>query len=172
MNRVFSKSDSTYSVSDDYAARLELEKLRSRVTELETRLGERKGPQGLNFYVSLWDYSEACMFSDCLGADHIFFIDIIKKLFFGTLCKIMFSVSPVLTTPTYPTPPQVDHFFALGSPLAVFLMMREHEHLIRRSHMSAESLLPSCVCNRIHNVHHPSDPVVRVGVCEECVRWG
>ncbi|XP_064389425.1 phospholipase DDHD1-like isoform X1 [Halichondria panicea] len=95
--------DSTYSVSDDYAARLELEKLRSRVTELETRLGERKGPQGLNFYV--------------------------------------------------------DHFFALGSPLAVFLMMREHEHLIRRSHMSAESLLPSCVCNRIHNVHHPSDPV-------------
>ncbi len=93
MNCVF--SDSTYSVSDDYAARLELEKLRSRVTELETRLGERKGPQGLNFYVSLWDYGEACMFSDCLGADHIFFIDIIKKLFFGTLRKIMFSVSPV-----------------------------------------------------------------------------
>ena len=50
-------------------------------------------------------------------------------------------------------------------------MLREHERLIKKSHKSAESLLPSCVCSRIHNVHHPSDPVVSVCVCVcVCVR--
>ena len=55
---------------------------------------------------------------------------------------------------------QLDHFFAVGSPLAVFIMMREHDMLVKRGHKSGASILPTCVCKRIHNVHHPSDPVV------------
>jgi hypothetical protein len=55
---------------------------------------------------------------------------------------------------------QVDHFFALGSPLGVFLAMREHETLVKKSYKGAASILPACVCKRIHNLNHPSDPVV------------
>ena len=55
---------------------------------------------------------------------------------------------------------QVDHFFAVGSPLPLFLLMREHDQLIKKGHRGAASLLPTCVCKRVHNVHHPSDPIV------------
>eukprot|EP00731_Ephydatia_muelleri_P020048 Em0012g873a len=53
----------------------------------------------------------------------------------------------------------VDHFFAVGSPLGVFILMREHESLVKRGHRSSASLVPAEVCRRIHNLHHPSDPV-------------
>ena len=55
---------------------------------------------------------------------------------------------------------KVDHFFAVGSPLGVFILMREHESLVKRGHRSSASLVPTEVCRRIHNLHHPSDPVV------------
>ena len=54
---------------------------------------------------------------------------------------------------------KVDHLFAVGSPLGIFLMLREHSPLVKES-KGADSLLPSAICKRIHNVHHPSDPVV------------
>uniref|UniRef100_A0A1X7VN80 DDHD domain-containing protein n=1 Tax=Amphimedon queenslandica TaxID=400682 RepID=A0A1X7VN80_AMPQE len=53
---------------------------------------------------------------------------------------------------------KVDHLFAVGSPLGIFLMLREHSPLVKGS-KGADSLLPSAICKRIHNVHHPSDPV-------------
>jgi len=53
----------------------------------------------------------------------------------------------------------LDHFFAVGSPLAVFLMMREHETLVKKGHRSTCSIIPTSVCKRIHNLHHPSDPI-------------
>ena len=56
----------------------------------------------------------------------------------------------------------IDHFFAVGSPLGIFIMLREHGSLIKRDHKGAGSFLPSCVCRRIHNLHHPSDPVVSI----------
>lgn len=55
---------------------------------------------------------------------------------------------------------QIEHFFAFGSPTALFIAMKEYETLVSKSHRSAESFLPSCVCKRIHNVQHPSDPIV------------
>lgn len=55
---------------------------------------------------------------------------------------------------------QVDHLFAVGSPLGLFIMLKEHESIVKKDFKGASSLLPSCVCRRIHNVHHPSDPVV------------
>ena len=57
--------------------------------------------------------------------------------------------------------------FILGSPLGMFLALRDVEEHIYRHHKSAQSLLPASICKRIHNVHHPSDPVVSlcVGVC-------
>ena len=55
----------------------------------------------------------------------------------------------------------VDHLFAMGSPLGIFIMLREHSNLIKKDYQGADSFLPSCICKRIHNVHHPSDPVVR-----------
>ena len=55
---------------------------------------------------------------------------------------------------------QLDHFFAVGSPLGVFIMMREHETLVKKGHKSACSLIPKSVCKKIHNLHHPSDPIV------------
>jgi hypothetical protein len=53
----------------------------------------------------------------------------------------------------------VDHFFAVGSPLPLFLVMKEHDCLIKKGHRGAASLLPTCICKRVHNVHHPSDPI-------------
>ena len=54
----------------------------------------------------------------------------------------------------------VNHFFAVGSPLGIFIMLKEHESLVKRDFKGADSLLPTALCCRIHNLHHPSDPVV------------
>ena len=54
----------------------------------------------------------------------------------------------------------VDHFFAVGSPLGIFVMLKEQDNTIKKHFKGAESFLPSCMCRRIHNLHHPSDPVV------------
>ncbi|CAI8058120.1 Phospholipase DDHD1 [Geodia barretti] len=53
----------------------------------------------------------------------------------------------------------IDHFFAVGSPLPLFLVMREHDCLIKKGHRGAASLLPTCICKRVHNLHHPADPI-------------
>lgn len=53
----------------------------------------------------------------------------------------------------------LDHFFAVGSPLPLFLLMKEHECLIKKGHRGAASLLPPSICKRVHNVNHPSDPI-------------
>jgi phospholipase DDHD1 len=60
---------------------------------------------------------------------------------------------------------QIDHFFAFGSPTALFIAMKEYETLVSKDHQGAESFLPSCVCKRIHNMQHPSDPIVREYLC-------
>ena len=54
----------------------------------------------------------------------------------------------------------VDHFFAVGSPLGIFIILKEHDNHVVRDYKCAKSFLPSSVCGRIHNLHHPSDPVV------------
>ncbi len=54
----------------------------------------------------------------------------------------------------------VDHFFAVGSPLGIFIILKEHDGHVKRDYKGAKSFLPSCMCSRIHNLHHPSDPVV------------
>lgn len=54
---------------------------------------------------------------------------------------------------------QLEHLFILGSPLGMFLALRDVEEHVYRHHKSAQSLLPASVCKRIHNIHHPSDPV-------------
>lgn len=77
----------------------------------------------------------------------------------------------------YSLPIQLDHFFAVGSPLPLFLLMKEHECLIKKGHRGAASLLPPSICKRVHNVNHPSDPIVShcligkmcVGVIIMCV---
>lgn len=43
----------------------------------------------------------------------------------------------------------------------MFLALRDVEEHVYRHHKSAQSLLPASVCKRIHNIHHPSDPIVR-----------
>lgn len=55
---------------------------------------------------------------------------------------------------------QLEHLFILGSPLGMFLALRDVEEHVYHHHKSAQSLLPASVCKRIHNIHHPSDPVV------------
>ena len=57
---------------------------------------------------------------------------------------------------------QLEHLFILGSPLGMFLALRDVEQHIYRNHKSAQSLLPASICKRIHNIHHPSDPIVRM----------
>jgi len=57
---------------------------------------------------------------------------------------------------------QLEHLFILGSPLGMFLALRDVEEHVYRHHKSAQSLLPASICKRIYNVHHPSDPVVSV----------
>ena len=54
----------------------------------------------------------------------------------------------------------MEHFFAVGSPLGVFLAMRDLSKHVDAGHQSAKGLLPHSVCKRIHNIMHPSDPVV------------
>ena len=56
----------------------------------------------------------------------------------------------------------VDHFFAVGSPLGIFIMLKEHDTIVKKDFQGAKSFLPSCICRRIHNLHHPSDPVVGI----------
>ncbi len=55
---------------------------------------------------------------------------------------------------------EVDRMFIYGSPLGLFFSMREHGDLVVKDHRSAASILPSSVFKRLHNVHHPSDPIV------------
>ena len=105
------------------------------MAELEQKLGVKKEQKGLKFKV-LEKYI------------HMYLTRI-------NYCQISLSKCFSLCTVL-----QVDHFFALGSPLGVFLAMREHETLVRKSYKGAASILPACVCKRIHNLHHPSDPVV------------
>ena len=54
----------------------------------------------------------------------------------------------------------MEHLFLFGSPLGMFILMREHESLVKRGHRSSASLVPTEICKRIHNIYHPSDPEV------------
>lgn len=58
---------------------------------------------------------------------------------------------------------QVEHLFIVGSPLGLFIAMRDAEKHVDPHHRSAQSLLPYSVCKRIHNIYHPADAVVRPG---------
>ena len=54
---------------------------------------------------------------------------------------------------------QVEHFFAIGSPLAIFVSLRNLDEYIDSAHKSCQSLLPYEICKRFYNIFHPADPV-------------
>lgn len=53
--------------------------------------------------------------------------------------------------------PQVENFFCMGSPLAVFLALRG---IRPGTSGSQDHILPRTICNRLLNIFHPTDPVV------------
>ena len=54
---------------------------------------------------------------------------------------------------------QVEHFFAIGSPLAIFLSLRNLDYFVDAKHKSSQSLFPYEICKRFYNIFHPADPV-------------
>ena len=52
---------------------------------------------------------------------------------------------------------QVENFFCMGSPLAVFLALRG---IRPGSSVQQDHILPTSICRRLFNVFHPTDPVV------------
>ena len=54
---------------------------------------------------------------------------------------------------------QVEHFFATGSPLAVFVSLRNLDEYIDSTHKSCQSLFPYEICKRFYNIFHPADPL-------------
>lgn len=53
---------------------------------------------------------------------------------------------------------QVENFFCMGSPLAVFLALRG----IRPGNTGDQDhIMPKSICRRLFNIFHPTDPVVR-----------
>lgn len=52
---------------------------------------------------------------------------------------------------------QVENFFCMGSPLAVFLALRG---IRPGSSCHQDHILPTTICSRLFNVFHPTDPVV------------
>lgn len=52
---------------------------------------------------------------------------------------------------------QVENFFCMGSPLAVFLALRG---IRPGSSCRQDHILPTAICSRLFNVFHPTDPVV------------
>ncbi|XP_038074819.1 phospholipase DDHD1-like [Patiria miniata] len=51
---------------------------------------------------------------------------------------------------------QIDSFFCVGSPLAVFLVMRGYR---AQGNGSISHIIPKSICKRIFNIYHPADPV-------------
>ncbi|KAI6657326.1 Phospholipase DDHD1-like [Oopsacas minuta] len=54
---------------------------------------------------------------------------------------------------------QVEHFFAIGSPLAIFISLRNLDEYIDTRYKSCLSLFPYEICKRFYNIFHPADPV-------------
>ena len=54
---------------------------------------------------------------------------------------------------------QVEHFFAIGSHLAVFVSLRSLDEYIDSTHKSCQSLFPYEICKRFYNIFHPADPL-------------
>ena len=52
---------------------------------------------------------------------------------------------------------QVENFFCMGSPLAVFLALRG---IRPGASCHQDHILPTSICSRLFNVFHPTDPVV------------
>lgn len=52
---------------------------------------------------------------------------------------------------------QVENFFCMGSPLAVFLALRG---IRPGTSCHQDHILPTAICSRLFNVFHPTDPVV------------
>lgn len=52
---------------------------------------------------------------------------------------------------------QVENFFCMGSPLAVFLALRG---IRPGTSCHQDHILPTSICGRLFNVFHPTDPVV------------
>ena len=53
----------------------------------------------------------------------------------------------------------MEHFFAIGSPLAVFVSLRNLDEYIDSTQMSSQALFPYEICKRFYNIFHPADPV-------------
>ncbi|XP_071441965.1 phospholipase DDHD1-like isoform X2 [Hetaerina americana] len=51
---------------------------------------------------------------------------------------------------------EIDNFFCLGSPLAVFLALRWKDPRETACH---SEIIPPSLCHRLFNIYHPSDPV-------------
>ena len=63
-----------------------------------------------------------------------------------------------VVTSALPPAEQVENFFCMGSPLAVFLALRG----IRPGILGTQDhILPKSICQRLFNIFHPTDPVVR-----------
>lgn len=52
---------------------------------------------------------------------------------------------------------QVENFFCMGSPLAVFLALRG---IRPGTSCQQDHIMPTTICRRLFNVFHPTDPVV------------
>ena len=64
----------------------------------------------------------------------------------------------MVTSALQPAAEQVENFFCMGSPLAVFLALRG----IRPGILGTQDhILPKSICQRLFNIFHPTDPVVR-----------
>jgi len=57
---------------------------------------------------------------------------------------------------------QVENFFCMGSPLAVFLALRG---IRPGTSCHQDHILPTFICSRLFNVFHPTDPVVSLLDC-------
>ena len=70
---------------------------------------------------------------------HLIYTTLFVLLFFVVVCK------------------QLDSFFCVGSPLAVFLVMRGFR---AQGTGSISQIIPKSICKQIFNIYHPADPVV------------
>lgn len=53
----------------------------------------------------------------------------------------------------------IEHFFSIGSPLSVFISLRDVPCLNDSKPKSIQNLFPYVLCKRFYNIFHPADPI-------------
>ena len=81
--------------------------------------------------------------------------DKLSKSSFNHLCDVFHN--PICSSKKLSF--QVEHFFAIGSPLSIFISLRNLDDYIDSKHRSTQSLFPYEICKRFYNIFHPADPV-------------